>query len=78
MVAASGMSVRPIVDNTGGHSATVEFDPYFATGIEQILAAWLPYVFAIDGVSRAMGEVRYRPSGDQETRLHARSNHGQV
>ena len=56
MVAASGMSVRPFVDKTGGHSATVEFDPYFANSIEQLLEPWLPFVFAINSVSRAMGE----------------------
>jgi hypothetical protein len=56
MVAASGMSVRPIVDKTGDHSATVEFDPYFANSIEQLLDSWLPFVFAINNVSRAMGE----------------------
>ena len=56
MVAASGMSVRPVVDNTGDHSATVEFDPYCANSIEQLLESWLPFVFAINSVSRAMGE----------------------
>jgi hypothetical protein len=56
MVAASGMSVRPIVDKVGDHSATVNFDPYFANSIEQLLNSWLPFVFAINSVSRAMGE----------------------
>jgi hypothetical protein len=56
MVAASGMSVQPLVDVAGDHSATVEFDPYFASSIEQILKSWLPFVFAINSVSRAMGE----------------------
>jgi hypothetical protein len=56
MVAASGMSVRPLVDVAGDHSATVEFEPYFASTIEQILKSWLPFVFAINSVSRAMGE----------------------
>jgi hypothetical protein len=56
MVASSGMSVRPRVDKTGEHSAHVDFDPYFAPGIESLLDAWLPFVFAINSVSRAMGE----------------------
>jgi hypothetical protein len=56
MVAASGMSVRPIVDKVGDHSATVDFDPYFASSIELLLESWLPFVFAINSVSRAMGE----------------------
>jgi hypothetical protein len=56
MVAASGMSVRPIVDKVGDHSASVDFDPYFASTIELLIEAWLPLVFAINSVSRAMGE----------------------
>jgi hypothetical protein len=56
MVGASGMSVRPLIDKSGDHSARVDFDPYFATGIEQIIDAWLPFVFAINSVNRAMGQ----------------------
>jgi hypothetical protein len=56
MIAASGMSVRPIVDKMGDHSATVEYDSYFASSIEQLLEGWLPFVFAINSVSRSMGE----------------------
>jgi hypothetical protein len=56
MVAASGMSVRPIVDRVGDHSASVDFDPYYASSIELLIEAWLPFVFAINSVSRAMGE----------------------
>ena len=56
MVQASGMSVRPLVDRTGDHTAAVNFDPYQAGSIEQIIGAWLPFVFAMNNVSRAMGE----------------------
>ena len=56
MVGASGMSVRPLLDKTGDHSAAVTFNPYFATDVGQIIDVWLPYVFAINNVSRAMGE----------------------
>ena len=55
MVAASGMSVKPKVDRTGGFAARVTFDPYTAQSIEKIVDAWLPYVFAMNNVSRAMG-----------------------
>ncbi|WP_082540827.1 putative zinc-binding peptidase [Pseudolabrys sp. Root1462] len=55
MVAASGMSVRPKVDDTGEFAAKVTFDPYRAESIEQIIDAWLPYVFAMNNVSRAIG-----------------------
>jgi hypothetical protein len=56
MVAASGMSVRPPIDRAGDHSTTVTFDPYFSNDIDQIIKSWLPFVFAINSVSRAMGE----------------------
>jgi hypothetical protein len=55
MVAAAGMSVKPKVDKTGDFAARVTFDPYNARTIEQIIDAWLPYVFAMNSVSRAMG-----------------------
>ncbi len=56
MVAAAGMSVRPLIDRSGDYSATVAFDPYFADDIGQVIDAWLPFVFAMNNVSRAMGE----------------------
>jgi hypothetical protein len=56
MVAASGMSVRPPVDEEGDHSASVKFDSYFASSLDLILKSWLPFVFSINSVSRAMGE----------------------
>jgi hypothetical protein len=55
MVQASGMSVRPLVDRTGDHTAAVDFDPYQAGGIEQIIGTWLPFVFAMNNVSRSIG-----------------------
>jgi hypothetical protein len=55
MVAASGMSVKPKVDKSGDFAARVDFDPYNAHSIEQIVDAWLPYVFAMNNISRAMG-----------------------
>jgi hypothetical protein len=67
MVAASGMSVRPIVDSTGDNSATVEFDPYCANSIEQFLESWLPFVFAINSVSskHVVGVVFHNVVGDR-------------
>jgi hypothetical protein len=61
MVSASGMTVRPHVDKLGNHTASVTFDPYFAKDIIQIVDAWLPFVFAINSVSRAMGESDLYP-----------------
>jgi hypothetical protein len=55
MVASSGMTVRPQIDKTGGFSATIDFNPYRAPSIEPIIEVWLPYVFAMNNVNRAMG-----------------------
>jgi hypothetical protein len=56
MVESSGMSVRPKVGRTSDHTATVNFDPYKAGSIEQIINAWPPFVLAMNSISRAMGE----------------------
>ena len=55
MVAASGMSVRPKIDKTGEFTARINFNPYRAEAIEPIVDLWLPYVFAMNNVNRAMG-----------------------
>ncbi len=55
MVAASGMTVRPKIDKTGTYSAEVDFEPYEAETVQQIIDVWLPYVFSINNVNRAMG-----------------------
>lgn len=56
MVGAAGMSVRPPLDTAGHHSAAVTFEPYFAADVGQVVDAWIPFVFAMNSVSRAMGE----------------------
>ncbi len=61
MVGASGMSVNPPIDKSGDHSATVTFDSYFANSIEEIVGAWIPFVFAMNSVSRAMGQPDLYP-----------------
>jgi hypothetical protein len=61
MVQASGMSVHPRLDQTGDHSARVTFDPYITGNIERLIDEWLPFVFAINNVSRAMGEADVYP-----------------
>jgi hypothetical protein len=61
MVEASGMSVRPRLDQTGDHTAQVTFDSYVAGTMERLIDAWLPFVFAMNNVSRAMGEADVYP-----------------
>lgn len=61
MVEACGMSVRPRLDQTGAHTARVTFDPYVADTIERLIDAWLPFVFAMNNVNRAMGKPDLYP-----------------
>jgi hypothetical protein len=61
MVGASGMSVRLGVDRSGERTARVDFDPYSANDIHEIVDSWLPFVFAINSVCRAMGEHDFYP-----------------
>ncbi|KMO28257.1 zinc-binding metallopeptidase family protein [Methylobacterium aquaticum] len=56
MASAFGMQVHPLLDAGGELAARIDFDPYAAEGIEQIMAAWLPFVFALNSVNRAMGQ----------------------
>ncbi|WP_430912291.1 zinc-binding metallopeptidase family protein [Methylobacterium sp. sgz302541] len=56
MASAFGMEVKPSLDTEGSLSARIDFDPYAAESIEQIIAAWLPFVFAMNSTSRAMGQ----------------------
>ena len=49
------MSVRPKIDKTGEFTARINFNPYRAEAIEPIVDLWLPYVFAMNNVNRAMG-----------------------
>ncbi|GJE29621.1 zinc-binding metallopeptidase family protein [Methylobacterium organophilum] len=61
MASAFGMQVQPLLDSHGELAARVDFDPYRAEGIQQIIDAWLPFVFAMNSVSRAMGETDLYP-----------------
>jgi hypothetical protein len=61
MVAASGMSVRLDVYRPSHQAARVDFDPYNAKNIQEIVDTWLPFVLAINSVCRAMGEHDFYP-----------------
>lgn len=56
MASAFGMQVSPQLDTKGELSGRIDFDPYAAESIQQIIDAWLPFVFAMNSVTRAMGE----------------------
>jgi hypothetical protein len=50
------MEVHPSADRSGGLSARVAFDPYTADTCDALVAAWLPFAFAMNSVNRAMGQ----------------------
>ncbi len=55
MASEFGMEVRPPADQIGGLSAHIAFDPYRTENFDAIVAAWLPFTFAMNSVARAMG-----------------------
>jgi hypothetical protein len=54
MASEFGMEVRPPADRIGGLSARIAFDPYRTENFDLIVAAWLPFTFAMNSVARAM------------------------
>jgi hypothetical protein len=55
MASEFGMEVRPPADQIGGLSARIALDPYRTENFDAIVAAWLPFTFAMNSVARAMG-----------------------
>ncbi|HEY0219122.1 MAG TPA: putative zinc-binding peptidase [Afipia sp.] len=55
MAVEFGLNVQPRLDRIGGLSASLTFDPYIQNNFNLIAASWLPFIFAMNNVSRAMG-----------------------
>jgi len=55
MAAAFDMKVRPRLDRTGGLKAEVDFNPYCAHSIQQMVDAWLPISFSLNSLNRCLG-----------------------
>jgi hypothetical protein len=55
MASAFGLQVRPNLQGGAEAATKIDFNPYDATSIEQIMAAWFPFVLAMNSVNRAMG-----------------------
>ena len=55
MAAEFGIEVHPKRDKEGGLYAQIDFDPYVVQSFDPISRAWLPFVFAMNSVNRAMG-----------------------
>jgi hypothetical protein len=61
MANAFGLSIEPPIDREGGHKARVDFDPYVAGSIGQIVDAWGPFVVAMNSINRAIGRPDLYP-----------------
>jgi len=61
MASEFGMEVRPPPDRIGGLSTRIAFDPYRTENFDTIVAAWLPFTFAMNSVARAMGTRDFYP-----------------
>jgi hypothetical protein len=55
MASAFGLQIHPAVKASAAMSARIDFDPYAVETVAPIMAAWFPFVFAMNGVNRAMG-----------------------
>jgi len=61
MAAAFGLRVHPKIDRGAELSAKIDFDPYHAPRIEDIVNAWLPLTFAVNSLNRSMGQPDLYP-----------------
>lgn len=55
MAAAFGVEVHPTLDNTGELDAQVDFNPYQACPVQQMVDSWLPIAFALNNLNRCLG-----------------------
>ncbi|MFG1392792.1 zinc-binding metallopeptidase family protein [Xanthobacter agilis] len=55
MVGAFGMRVAPRLDRSGDLKSQVDFNPYRAYDIQDMVGAWLPIAFALNSLNRCMG-----------------------
>ncbi len=61
MVGAYGMHVDPKIDGADRFEVAVDFDPYRAPDVKQLLSTWLPLSVALNSVNRAMGQPDLYP-----------------
>jgi hypothetical protein len=50
-----GVQIRPKVESGSALSANIDFDPYRVADFGRVVRSWLPFVFAMNSVSRAIG-----------------------
>ena len=61
MAGSFGVSVDPKLDKDGELEASVDFNPYKAGDIQQLIDVWLPLTFALNSLNRCMGQSDVYP-----------------
>jgi hypothetical protein len=58
---AFGLKIRPRLPGTQDLAGSIAFDPYGAGDTQDLVDAWLPLVFAVNSLNRAMGQQDLYP-----------------
>ena len=61
MAGTFGMSTRPALTKGDELDAEIDFDPYRAAGIAQLVDSWMPLSVALNSLNRAMGQPDLYP-----------------
>jgi hypothetical protein len=61
MARAFGVDVHPLIGHDGGMDAHIDFKPYRAQSVEQLVDAWLPLTVALNSINRCMGQPDLYP-----------------
>ena len=61
MARAFGVQIHQSLDKTGGLTAEVDFDPYAARHIDQLIDTWFPLSIALNSLNRTMGQPDLYP-----------------
>jgi len=61
MAYAFGLSVAPRVASDETLSGSVERNPYAVDDMDELVAQWLPIVFAVNSLNRSMGQADLYP-----------------
>ncbi|MFN3400702.1 MAG: putative zinc-binding metallopeptidase, partial [Ferrovibrio sp.] len=58
---AFGLRVKPRISRGEELGVRVDFDPYHAETVEQLIEAFLPVTFAVNSLNRSMGQQDFYP-----------------
>jgi hypothetical protein len=61
MARAFGVDIHPKLDVGEELEAHIDFQPYRAQGVAQLVDAWLPLTFALNSINRCMGQADLYP-----------------